>query len=76
MRVALFQNILGDLLVMVKEVKGEVEEEYIPQIQQIIAKKYPILSNFKVLKVYMKDDYTFLVQLHEPQSNLYTVIEL
>ena len=76
MRVALFQNILGDLLVMVKEVKGEVEKEYIPKIQEIIAKKYPVFSNFKVLKVYMKDDYTFLIQLHEPSTNLYTVIEL
>jgi len=76
MQVTLFQRINNDLLIFMKDVKEEVEPELYPRLKKVIEKEYPIFSTYEIKKVYMTDDYKFIIQLYDEKSNDYRVIEL
>jgi len=71
-----FQSLYGDIIAHKFEAKEEVSIDYYDQLQRLISKRYTIFSDYKVIKAYMIDDYTFVVQLYNAKSKLYAVVEL
>ena len=76
MQVVLCQNIYGDLVCQLREVKEEIEKEHYGTLKRYIEKEYPAYSSYEIIKAYMLSDYRIVVQLYEDKSKSYAVVEL
>ena len=76
MQVTLCQNIYGDLICQVREVKEEIEKDYYHILKRYIEKEYSVYSNYKIIGAYMLSEYKVVIQLYEEKTKSYTVVEI